>query len=104
MYVGKKSFHTMRKKQKRESQWRTYFGSSTILTETILTLGSGHFKFEILRLVPGSDTELSYYELKEMFSRDVLFAKLPNGHRAYYNLAIQGSHFRYGNIRIERTP
>lgn len=79
-YIGKKLFwhkktKTVKGKKKRylaESDWKTYYGSSTSLNEDIKTLGVEHFKRDILHLC-SSKGECSYYEAKEQFARDVLF-------------------------------
>ena len=81
-YVGKKlaRFKTTKpplkgKKNKRrgykESDWRTYWGSSEHLIADVERLGEDMFKREILHYCP-SRGALSYMEAKEQFDRRVL--------------------------------
>mgnify|MGYP003123448015 CR=1 FL=1 len=90
-YVGKKLFHkptkrtvTLKNGNKRrktfyvDSDWRNYFGSSTNLQESVEKNGIDKYKREILRLCKKKG-ELSYYEAKEQFDREVLFSS------DYYN-------------------
>lgn len=88
MYYGKKSATfqkttyktvtlkdgTKKKKKIRtaiQSDWQEYYGSSESLMLDVKTLGTEHFKREILRLCY-SKAELSYYELKFQIENDVL--------------------------------
>ncbi|MDA9373753.1 hypothetical protein N9R43_00005 [bacterium] len=81
-YVGKKlaKFKTTKpplkgKKNKRrgfkESDWRTYWGSSDHLNADVAELGTDKFTREILHYCP-SRGALSYIEAKEQFDRRVL--------------------------------
>ena len=81
-YIGKKlaRFKTTKpplkgRKNKRrgfkESDWRTYWGSSDHLNADVLTLGKDKFTREILHYCP-SRGALSYLEAKEQFDRKVL--------------------------------
>ena len=81
-YVGKKLFHRSktlpanktRKRKKRvlvESDWKTYYGSSTQVHENLKKNGEDAYHREILRLCR-SKGECSYYEAKEQFDREVL--------------------------------
>ena len=81
-YVGKKlaKFKTTKpplkgKKNKRrgtkESDWRTYWGSSDHLNADVLELGEDKFTREILYYCPSRGV-LSYLEAKEQFDRKVL--------------------------------
>jgi hypothetical protein len=90
-YVGKKLFHSKRKApplkgktRKRiivkESNWKTYYGSSEEINELI---ESGNiFSRQILHLCK-TKGELSYMELKEQIDREVLLRS------DYYNGIIQ---------------
>ena len=82
MYVGKKlsKFKTTKKplkgrKNKRrgtkESDWRTYWGSSEKLIADIEKLGGDKFTREILYYCPSRGVA-SYLEAKEQFDRNVL--------------------------------
>ena len=81
-YIGKKNFwrpktlpkNTKRKRRIRtrvESDWRTYFGSSGLLTERVEEYGETAFKRVILMLCK-TKGEMSYYEAKLQFEKDVL--------------------------------
>ena len=81
-YVGKKlaKFKTTKpplkgKKNKRrgtkESDWRTYWGSSDHLNKDVLALGQDKFKREILYFCPSRGVA-SYLEAEEQFKRKVL--------------------------------
>ena len=81
-YVGKKlaKFKTTKpplkgKKNKRrgykESDWKTYWGSSDRLNEDVKNLGEEHFTREILFFCK-SRAEMSYIEAREQFDRRVL--------------------------------
>jgi len=82
-YVGKKNFWSTRKlpplkgqKRKRtkksESDWQDYFGSNDEVKLLVEQSGRARFKREILRLCKAKG-EMSYFEAKEQFDRDVLF-------------------------------
>ena len=78
-YVGKKLFWNKawkqvkgkRKRTLKESNWKTYYGSSKSLNESVEEHGEENYEREILRLCKKKG-ELSYYEAKEQFDRDVL--------------------------------
>ena len=81
-YIGKKlaKFKTTKpplkgKKNKRrgtkESDWKTYYGSSDRLNADVATLGEDKFTREILYLCKGRG-EMSYIEAREQFDRRVL--------------------------------
>ena len=82
MYVGKKlaKFKTTKKplkgkKNKRrgtkESDWKTYWGSSAQLIDDVEKLGEHRFTREILYYCPNRGTA-SYLEAQEQFERKVL--------------------------------
>ena len=81
-YIGKKlaKFKTTKpplkgRKNKRrgykESDWKTYYGSSDRLNADVAELGEKHFTREILYLCKGRG-EMSYIEAREQFDRRVL--------------------------------
>lgn len=81
-YIGKKlaKFKTTKpplkgKKNKRrgykESDWKTYYGSSDRLNADVAALGEDKFTREILYLCKGRG-EMSYIEAREQFDRRVL--------------------------------
>lgn len=99
-YIGKKQMvrrikrnPLKGKKRKRidhvESDWKTYTGSSDALNIDIATLGLDKFVFKILKFCY-SKFELSYFEAKMQFEKDVLLSE------DYYNGII--------NCRIGRPP
>jgi hypothetical protein len=103
MYVGKKlaKFKTTKpplkgKKNKRrgtkESDWRTYWGSSDHLNADVLKLGENKFIREILHFCPSRGVA-SYLEAKEQFDRKVLLSD------KYYNGIIN---VRVGGSKILR--
>ena len=102
-YIGKKlaKFKVTKKplkgkKNKRrstkESDWRTYWGSSDKLNEDVEQLGPENFTREILYYCT-SRGELSYLEAKEQFDRKVLETE------EYYNGIIN---VRVGGSKILR--
>ena len=81
-YIGKKRLQFMSRKKVRghkrktrhyrQSDWRTYWGSSTELQSDISRLGTEAFSREIIRLCR-TLSESNYYELREQMVNDVLF-------------------------------
>ena len=103
MYVGKKlaKFKTTKKplkgrKNKRrgtkESDWKTYWGSSDYLNADVKELGEDKFTRVILHYCQ-SRGMLSYLEAKEQFDREVLISD------TYYNGIIN---VRVGSSKILR--
>ena len=99
-YIGKKQMvrkikrkPLKGKKRKRidfiESDWKTYTGSSDALNNDIAPLGLDKFIFKILKFC-NSKFELSYFEAKMQFEKDVLLSE------NYYNGII--------NCRIGKAP
>lgn len=93
-YVGKKNFWAVQrlkplkgKKRKRvikkESDWMSYHGSNEEVKYLVEQFGSERFEREILRLCK-SKGEMTYFEMKEQFDREVLFSD------KYYNEFIGG--------------
>ena len=100
IYIGKKQCNRkIRKKplkgkkrnriEIKESDWKTYTGSSTDLNEDIIKYGKENFTFTILKLC-NSKWELGYEEIKEQISRDVILRE------DFYNGIL--------NVRIGRPP
>ena len=82
-YIGKKLLWRTKKlpplkgrKNKRhrriETDWQTYWGSSDALNSVRAEIGDQHFKRKILYWCANKN-QMSYYETREQFSRDVLF-------------------------------
>ena len=99
-YIGKKQMKRKirrlplkGKKRKRidyiETDWKTYTGSSDNLNIDIAKLGLDKFVFKILKFC-NSKFELSYFEAKMQFEKDVLLSE------DYYNGII--------NCRIGKAP
>lgn len=81
-YVGKKlaKFKTTKpplkgrknkRRGKKESDWRTYWGSSDLLQEDVEKLGEDQFTREIIHFCESRGV-MSYLEAKEQFDREVL--------------------------------
>jgi len=85
-YIGRKYFTQTcyrqvkgkRKKGRKESDWKTYFGSNETLKEDVEILGEDKFIRTILHLCK-SKSHCSYMETKEIFARDALLSN------EYYN-------------------
>ena len=88
-YIGKKNFwkpkilpiNKTRKRRVRtrvESDWKTYFSSSSQIQKLVEESGEEKFKREILKLCK-TKGEMSYYEAKLQFEKDVLLSD------EYYN-------------------
>ena len=82
-YIGKKNFwkpkilpiNKTRKRRVRtrvESDWKTYFSSSSEIQKLVEESGEEKFKREILKLCK-TKGEMSYYEAKLQFENNVLF-------------------------------
>lgn len=101
-YIGRKYFYSLRKvkgKKKRvrkESDWKKYYGSSKLLKEDVLQLGTHSFTREILS-IHNSRGQVNYNEAKQQFVREVLESTLPSGERAYYNDNIMSRYFAKDN-------
>lgn len=106
-YIGKKKFWSKvtrpplkGKKNKRrslkESDWKSYYGSSEVVKELVENTGEWRFERRILRLCKTAG-ELSYYEMKEQVENDVLLK--PN---EYHNAFVGGKiHRRHLNHLIK---
>ncbi len=102
-YIGKKAFFSKvtkpplkGKKRKRrllkESDWKTYCGSSETVKELVEENGLDHFDREILYLCK-SKGELNYMELREQVIRDVLL-KPDEYHNAFVGGKIHRAHIK----------
>ena len=83
-YIGKKlaKFKTTKpplkgrknkRRGKKESDWRTYWGSSDLLQEDVEKLGEDKFTREIIHYCESRGV-MSYLEAKEQFDREVLLS------------------------------
>ena len=76
-------------RNKLDSDWQDYYGSSPELTKDVELLGKDNFSREILYYCK-SKSECSYIEAREQFSRQVLESKdYYNGH---IQVRVHGSH------------
>lgn len=80
-YIGKKNLHftrskkvkgkTRRKREKKPSDWKTYWGSNDTLVADVAILGEEKFTREILHLCKTKGTA-NYLEMKEQILHSVL--------------------------------
>jgi hypothetical protein len=77
----------------KESGWRTYKGSSKIFTKYMRDNKDHVYTYEILMQCT-SRGSLHYAELRELWRRDVLTKRGPDGDYMYFNVAIQAIKFR----------
>jgi hypothetical protein len=108
-YIGKKKFWSKvtkpplkgRKNKRRslkESDWKSYYGSSEEVKSLVENTGEWRFKRKIIRLCK-SLGEMSYYEMKEQIDNDVLLK--PN---EYYNAFVGGKiHRRHLGHLIKKS-
>lgn len=77
LYIGRKYFHSIRKvkgkarRQRKESDWKTYYGSSKELLTLVEEYGKLNFKRIILSLHT-TRGDCNYEEVKQQFLHDVL--------------------------------
>ena len=101
MYVGKKQILTKLKRKPlkgkinrrisiKETDWKTYTGSSKELNEDIKKFGIENFSIEILKFCENK-SQMAYFEAKEQFDREVLIKE------EYYNGIIN---LRLGKIKF----
>ena len=76
----------------RESDWRTYTGSSDILNEDIQRMGKDKFIYTITKLCV-TKRDLGYYETWYLMTESVLDSIFPDGSRKYYNNNIMSRWF-----------
>ena len=99
-YIGKKQCVSKVKRKplsgkkrnrisQKESDWKTYTGSSKELNDDIVKYGKSNFSFQILEWC-GSKWELGYKEIKKQIEMDVILSE------RFYNGIL--------NVRIGRPP
>jgi len=77
LYIGRKYFHSIRKvkgkarRQRKESDWKTYYGSSELLKERIKEHGTENFRRIILSLHT-TQGDCNYEEVRQQFLNNVL--------------------------------
>jgi len=93
-YIGCKQYLFYTRLREKESDWRTYTGSSKLLNEDIEKTGKKHFKFEVIAEYKNKRS-LRYYELYYQMKHNVLSATLEGSEEhAYYNSRIGGKFYR----------
>jgi hypothetical protein len=76
-YIGRKYFWSVRKvkgksrRQRSESDWKSYYGSSDIIKEQIKQSDKSQFKREIISL-HSTAGRVNYEEVREQFAHEVL--------------------------------
>ena len=97
-YIGRKYFHSVRKKKgirkkvRSESDWKTYYSSSKKIQQIVLESGPNRFKREILSLYKKKG-QVNYNETKLLFQHNVLEAVNDDGEKLYYNENIMNRYF-----------
>jgi hypothetical protein len=77
LYIGRKYFYSIRKvkgktrRQRKESDWKTYYSSSDVLKEMIKQNGKENFKRTILSLHT-TQGDCNYEEVRQQFVYNVL--------------------------------
>ena len=94
-YIGcKQYFNYSKGKKKRESNWKSYMGSSKHLIEDINKLGKDSFKFDIIAEFKNKRS-LRYYECYYQMKYNVLCATLEGSDEpAFYNSFVGGKFYR----------
>jgi len=93
-YIGCKQYIFYSRLREKESDWRTYTGSSKWLNEDIQKVGKKHFKFEIIAEYKNKRS-LRYYELYYQMKYNVLASTLEGSdEHAYYNSRVGGKFYR----------
>ena len=98
-YIGRKYFWSFRKppgkkrRVKKESDWKKYYGSCPELKEDIERLGRQNFSRTILSLHKTAG-KTNFEETKQLFVNGVLTESLDTGGPAYYNSNILSRYFR----------
>ena len=93
--AGYKQVKGKRKKIRKESDWKTYFGSSKELLADVELLGEKYFKRTILRFCK-TRGECNYFESKFILESDAIISD------KYYNdwLSVKVSSSHLKNIKI----
>ena len=93
-YIGCKQYLMYTRLKERESNWKTYMGSSKWLLKDIEEMGKEHFKFEIIAEYKNKRS-LRYYELFYQMKFNVLSSTLEGTDEpAYYNSRVGGKFYR----------
>jgi len=93
-YIGCKQYMHYNRLKEKESDWKTYTGSSKWLNQDIDKIGKKHFKFEIIAEYKNKRS-LRYYELYYQMKHNVLAVTLEGSEEhAYYNSRVGGKFYR----------
>ena len=98
-YLGRKVFWFKRKppggkrKVKKPSDWKKYYGSSDELKADVKELGKENFHREILSLHKTLG-QTNFAETEALFKYNVLREKMEDGSPLYYNHNILGRYYR----------
>ena len=93
-YIGCKQYKLYTRLKEKESDWKTYTGSSKWLNEDIQKIGKEHFKFEIIAEYKNRRS-LRYYELYYQMKFNVLSSTIEGTDEpAYYNSRVGGKFYR----------
>ena len=98
-YIGRKYFWSFRtppgkkRKVKKESDWRKYYGSCPELKEDIIKYGKQHFSRTILSLHK-TKGKTNFEETRQLFYHNVLTEELDAGVPRYYNSNILSRYYR----------
>jgi len=98
-YIGRKYFWSFRKppgkkrKVKKESDWRKYYGSCPELKEDVEKFGKENFSRTILSLHKTAG-RTNFEETRQLFINGVLTESLDTGQPAFYNSNILSRYFR----------
>ena len=98
-YIGRKYFTQAgykqvkgkRKKVRKESDWKDYYGSSPSLKEDVEKFGKDNFKRTILRFCK-TRGECSYFETKYIFDHDAILKD--EYYNSWVSCKIQASHVK----------
>lgn len=85
---GQRVYVSPTKKEKKESDWKTYYGSQKEIKDLVSKRDLSEFKREILEVVPNKKL-LTYFEMKYLFKEGVIEPK-----STYLNDNIAGKFFR----------
>ena len=99
IYIGRKYIYALRnpkgkkRKQKQESDWKKYYGSSPELKEDIKLYGKEQFQREIMSIHKAKGL-VNFEETRQLFHHNVLTEALNDGTPLYYNSNILGRYMR----------
>lgn len=98
-YLGRKYFWSFTKdkgkkrRSKKESDWKNYYGSCPELKEDIKIFGKDNFQREILSLHKTLG-KTNYEETKQLFLNNVLTEVFEDGTSKYYNAQILNRYYK----------